>query len=215
MNIIQGEIVMKKMKCCILVFMLISTMVFASDLEIIDKTNYHNGNWIVAGLIKNNSTKTFSFVSLTLKGSDSNGLLVHTDSTYAFSPITPGSEIPFLFLTSEEDARSISKFSISIDDYSVGGKGTFKFAFSQLSITERNNTFVKYSGEITNQNDSLKKYVNIAFIGFDNNGKLVCVETTYPNKTSLAVNSSSVFEILIKPEVSNKISKYRCIGFSD
>ena len=73
-------------------------------------------------------------------------------------PVPPNSEIPFLFITSKENAEDVKKYSVSIDDAQLGGEGTFNFSFSQIAITERTSLFDKYSGEITNENDSLKKY---------------------------------------------------------
>jgi hypothetical protein len=57
--------------------------------------------------ISNNSDITYSFVELGLVGYNSQKDIVHTDSTYAFSPIPPHSEIPFDFLASKEEAKDI------------------------------------------------------------------------------------------------------------
>ena len=205
---------MKKIILGIILFFLLQGGVFSQNLEIKDNVNYFDGNWIVAGIIKNNSKDTFSFVYIGLSAKNSEGQLVHTDSTYAFSPIPPNSEIPFQFITSKENAEDIKTYSISIDDYKRGGAGSFNYSFSQLSITERNLSFVKYSGEITNNNDSLKQYVSIALIGFDENNKLVYVDTTYPKKTSLPANGTSLFDFLVPPNISSKIKTYRCIAYS-
>jgi len=147
---------MKKIILGIILFFLLQGGVFSQNLEIKDNVNYFDGNWIVAGIIKNNSKNTFSFVYISLSAKNSDGQLVHTDSTYAFSLIPPNSEIPFQFITSKENAEEIKTYSISIDDNKLGGTGSFNYSFSQLSITERNSSFVKYSGEITNNNNSLK-----------------------------------------------------------
>jgi len=205
---------MKKIVLGILLFFLLQMGAFSQNLEIKDSVNYFDGNWIVAGIIKNNSTNTFSFVSISLSGKNSDGQLVHTDSTYAFSPIPPNSEIPFRFLTSKENAEDIKTYNMSIDNSKPGGTGSFNYSFSQLSITERNSSFIKYSGEITNNNDSLKQYINIALIGFDENNKLVYVDTTYPKKTSLPANGTSLFDFLVPPNISSKIKTYRCIAYS-
>ena len=205
---------MKKFILVILLLFLLQMSVFSQNLEITNSVNYYDGNWIVAGLIKNNSEDTFSFVYIGLSAKNSNGQLVHTDSTYAFSPILPNSKIPFRFITSKEDVEDIKTYNISIDDCRLGGTGTFNYTFSQLSITERNSSFVKYSGEITNNNNSLKKYVSIALIGFDKNNKLVYVDTTYPKKSCLPANGTSLFDFLVPPNISSKIKKYRCIAYS-
>ena len=205
---------MKKVVLVILFFFLLQMGVFSQNLDIIESVDYYDGNWIVAGLIKNNSQDTFKFVYIGLSAKNSNGQLVHTDSTYAFSPIPPNSEIPFIFITSKENAEDIKTYNISIDDGRIGGAGSFDYSFSQLSITERNSSFVKYSGEITNNNNSLKKYVSIALIGYDKTNKLVYVDTTYPKKSSLPANGTSLFDFLVPPNISSKIKKYRCIAYS-
>lgn len=200
----------------ILVFLplIVFSQDISKDLKISELTNYYDGNWIVAGLIKNSSDNIYSYVSLSLMCRGENGQLVHTDTTYSFSPIPPNSEIPFLFMTSKENAEDVSAFSVSIDGARLGGEGTFNFSFSQLAITERTSLFDKYSGEITNENDSLKKYVQIAFIGFSSTGEMVYFDTTYPKKTSLPANGTSLFEFLIPPHISSKIEKYRCIAYA-
>jgi len=189
---------------------------FLKDLKIKEINNYFDGNWAVIGLIKNTSNNnTYNYVSLSLICRGENDQMVHTDTTYSFSPIPPNSEIPFLFLTSKENAEDVKKYSVSINGAQAGGGGTFNFSFSQVSITEKTSLFYKYSGEITNENDSLKQYTKIAFIGFSSTGKMVYYDTTYPKKTSLPSRGTSLFEFLIPPHISSKIDKYRCIAYSD
>jgi hypothetical protein len=189
---------------------------FAEDLEIKEINNYFDGNWAVIGLIKNKSNNTtYSYTTLSLICRDKNEQMVHTDTTYSFSPIPPNSEIPFLFLTSKENAEDVKTYSVSIDGSQIGGEGTFNFSFSQVSITERASLYDKYSGEIINQTDSLHQYTKIAFIGFDSTGDMIYYDTTYPKKTSLPSKGTSLFEFLIPPHISSKISKYRCIGYAE
>lgn len=205
------------MKKLALVFLIIlfPTILFSQALEITKTANYWDGNLAIIGLIKNNLGNSVSYVNIGLICKNSSGQIVHTDTTYAFSPIGSGQEIPFKFLLSPTDAEGVSNYSVSIDDYTNGGSGTFNFKISQLSITEKNNSFHKYSGEITNTNNKLLKYVNIAFLGFDKNGKLVYFDSTYPSRSSLPANGSSLFEILIPPNISAKIKTYRCFAYAD
>lgn len=211
---------MKKISFLVTIFILVflPLIVFSQDiskdLKISELTNYYDGNWIVAGLIKNSSDNVYSYVSLSLTCRGENDQLVHTDTTYSFSPIPPNSEIPFLFMTSKENAEDVSTFSVSIDRAQLGGKGTFNFSFSQLTITEKTKLFDKYSGEITNNNDSLKQYVKIAFIGYSSTKEMIYFDTTYPKKTSLPANGTSLFEFLVPPNISSKIKKYRCIAYA-
>ncbi len=206
---------MKRKIFVLLAFISLVTYSAAQELKIKELTNYYSGNWIVAGIIENTSEKTYQYVELGLTCFDSGKKIVHTDSTYAFAPITPGSEIPFSFITSPEDARGISSFTVSIDDFSIGGKGTFNYSISKLTITEKNSTYVKYVGQITNNNSELKKYVEIALLGFDESGKLIYFDTTYPSKSSLPSGGVSNFDFLVPPERSGKIKTVKCIAYSD
>ncbi len=198
----------------LIVIVLLKIPSFSQDLEIKEITNYYDGNWVVAGLIKNNSNNTYNHAYLSLTCRGENDQLVHTDTTYSFSPIPPNSEIPFLFITSKENAEDVKKYSVSIDRIQAGGGGTFNFSFSQVAVTEKTSLYDKYSGEITNKSDSLQQYTKIAFIGFSSTGELVYCDTTYPKKTSLPTKGTSLFEFLIPPHISSKISKYRCIAYA-
>lgn len=205
----------KTLASIMMLLLLLACQLFAQNVEITDTANYWDGNWIVVGLIKNNGSTAIRYVELQLVGKDQNGTLVHTDTTYAFSPIPPGSEIPFSFLTSKSDAEDIARYGVSLIDYSQGGTGTFNFKFSQLSITERNSTFHKYSGTITNSSGSTRQYVEIALMGFNESDELVFFDTTYPNRSTLPNNGESIFDFLIPPDRSNLIDSYRIIAYAN
>jgi len=199
----------------ILPVLLLPSLLFSESLKIKGLTNYWDGNLAIIGLIKNEKTTAVSYVQVGLICRGSTDQLVYTDTTYALCPIPPNDEIPFRFLISEADTEDIKTYSVSIDDYSIGGSGTFNFEIGQLSITEKNDLFHKYSGIIKNPNSRLYKYVNICFLGFDENGELEYYDNTYPKKSNIPAGGESFFEILIPPKISDKIDKYRCFAYAD
>ncbi len=83
------------------------------------------------------------------------------------------------------------------------GGGTFNFSFSQ-PITERTSLFDKYSGEITNENDSLKKYVQIAFIGFSSTGEWF-ISILHIQKKQASPNGTSLLEFLYRHILVQKL----------
>jgi hypothetical protein len=191
-----------------------TSLAVAQDLEIEQFTNYHDGNWVVAGLIKNNGDSPAQFVEVELLGYDEEDNLVHTDTSYAFAPIPPQSSVPFTILTGKDDAGYIAKYRIQIINYRTGGSGTYQFEFDQLRITDRNNTFHEYTGIIHNRTGQLRQRVEIAMMGFDTDGKVVFVDTTYANRTSLPADAESTFEFLISPHLSRQIDTYRLLAYA-
>ena len=192
-----------------------ATVGYTQQLILQEHTNYHVGNWIVAGLIRNDGTQTVGFVEIEIRGYGENKTLVHTATTYAFSPIPPNTSIPFTFVTSQDDAQYIRSYGVQIINYSVGGSGTFQFEFDQLRITERNSSFHKWTGILHNRSGQLRQFVEIALMGFDTDGKLVYVDTTYTNRTSVPPDADSVFNFLVPPKLSEKVDRYRVIAYTD
>lgn len=205
---------MKRVLWLVVLFALAGLVSPPAQLEIEQMINYIDGNWIVAGLITNEGSETVQFVSLELAGEDDSGRLVLTDTTYAFSPVPPGSTIPFHFINGRDRISGIKSYSVSVADYSRGGRGSFDFQFEQFRVTERNNTFHKYSSRITNTGDETRQFVEVAFMGFDSEGELVCIYTTYPNNSTLRAGATSIVDILVNPARSRLIENYRVIAYS-
>ncbi|MBN2565297.1 MAG: hypothetical protein JXB46_06270 [Candidatus Eisenbacteria bacterium] len=196
-------------------FVLAASDLSGQSLKVKNLTSYWDGNLCIAGLVENSFDYSVRFVSLGLVCRDDAGKLVHTDTTYALCSIPPGVSIPFLFLISPDDATGIKRYSVSVDDYSQGGGSNFGFEVAELAITERNDMWHKYSGIVKNRNDSAMKFVQIAFIGFDDADKMVVYETTYANRSTIPAGDESVFELLINTALSRKVKKYRCFAVSD
>lgn len=205
----------KKPLRLIFIFILFPSMLFSQKLEIKELVNYWDGNLNIIGLIKNDTDIIASFVSLSIICRDADEQIIYTDSTYAFSPITINREIPFKFLISKEDAVGIKRYTVSVDDYQKGGSGTYNFEISKFYITEKNSDYYKYSGEITNLNQEAKKYVEIAFLGFDENGKLIFFETTYASKSILNSKDLSLFEFYVPTKRNELLKTYKCFAYSD
>ena len=186
----------------------------AQQFKIEHLTNYMDGNWIVAGIIRNNGDNTVQFVSLELQGEDADGNLVMTDTTYAFSPIPSAMSVPFIFVNGSDRATGIRNYTVRVADYSAGGAGTFMFDFERLSVTDRNDTFHKYSTRITNVSGQQRRFVEVAFMGFDEIGVLVCIETTYPNSSTLPADGRSVVDFLVSPALSRRVNTYRLLAYS-
>ena len=206
---------MRKVIALVVVGLVVAGIVGAQQFEIEHLTNYMDGNWIVAGLIRNNGDSAVQFVSVELQGEDADGNLVMTDTTYAFSPVPPGLSIPFVFVNGADRATGIKRYSVRLADYSSGGTGSFLFEFETFRVTERNSSFHTWSSRITNAGDEQRRFVQVAFIGFDEDGELVCVDTTYPNSSTLPAGGRSVVDFLINPTLSRRISTYRVLAFSD
>lgn len=198
----------------IMILFLLSVVLFSQTLEIKETTNYYDGNIVIVGLVMNNTESVVSFVSLSLVCRNEKEETMHTDSTYVFAPIIVGWEMPFKFLLSESEAEGVSACEISIDNYYVGGIGTFYFEIGQVYITEQNSLFHKYSGEIVNLNDESVQYVKVAFMGFDENNKLVFYDSVYAKKNVMKSGDKSLFVVMIPPEISNKMKSYKCFAYA-
>lgn len=198
----------------ILSFILLTFLLYSQVMEITDTTNYYDGNVVVVGLIRNNIEEIVSFVSLSIVYKDDSDQIVYTDSTYAFCPILPDWVVPFKFLVPEDKVDKISGYVISVDNYHVGGTGSFNFKIGQLYVVEKNNLFHKYVGEITNIGEYNRSLVRVAFIGYDVNKKIVFYESTYVKKNELAAGGKSIFEILVPPDISSNIETYLCFAYA-
>lgn len=186
----------------------------SQDLSIEELTNYMDGNWLVAGTVKNNGDVAVRFVEVELQGEDGDGNLVLTDTTYAFAPIPPHTAIPFRFINGADNVAGVESFRVRIADYTVGFTGTFEFSFEQMRVTERNDSFHKWSTRITNDSGQTRRFVNVAILGFDDDGELVLVEETYPNSSTLAAGATSVVDFLITPRLSRQVDRYRVLAYS-
>jgi hypothetical protein len=197
--------------CCSVAFGQSTT----SGLKIAETTSYWEGNFAIVGLIQNNLDYTVAFVDLGLECWDKDGTLVQTESTYAECAIPPGWKVPFTFLISEDEASEIRKCRVSINDFSKGSPPNLAFTVSQLSITEKNDTYHKYSGYVTNNSKQIAKFVKVVFIGYDSAGKLCYVESSYPQKTTISSGGQSIVEFLVRPELSRSIAKYSAFAYAD
>ncbi|NBC29078.1 MAG: hypothetical protein GVY29_03700 [Spirochaetes bacterium] len=67
---------------------------------------------------------------------------------------------------------------------------------------------------ITHDSGQTRRFVNVAILGFDDDGELVVVEETYPNSSTLAAGATSVVDFLITPRLSRQVDRYRVLAYS-
>jgi hypothetical protein len=75
--------------------------------------------------------------------------------------------------------------------------------------------FHEYSGVITNATGEPRKYVQLHFMGFNDDGDLVYYDQTYAKSTTMRDGAQSLFAFLVPPERSALISTYRCYAHAD
>jgi len=203
----------KLLLSCVLVFSVM--LIPAQDLEITQLTNYLAGNHHIVGILRNNGSAGVRHVSVSVAGYDEDGVMMLSDWTYVGSPIPAGADIPFMFMTTEEDAKGLKSYTVFVEDYSLGVKGSFAFDIGDIRITEQNAAFHEYSGVITNATGEPRKYVQLHFMGFNDDGDLVYYDQTYAKSTTMRDGAQSLFAFLVPPERSALISTYRCYAHAD
>ncbi|MCD6218745.1 hypothetical protein J7L05_12940 [bacterium] len=209
---------MKILKITAMVFsiLVIATVTIAKEsFKFEHITDYTDGNWIVTGIIKNQTNNPVQLVYVELQGEDKDGNLVLTDTTYAFAPIHSGASIPFRFLNTVEKKKDVKEYSVRVASFRKGSRGTFEFKFEPFRVTERNDSFHKWSSRITNSSGQNRQFIEVALMGFDKSGNLIYMDTTYPNSTTLKDGGKSVVDFLVTTRFSQQIDKYRVIAFSD
>lgn len=203
---------MKKAACVLLLSILISP-VFSQDFKFSTIGSFWDGNYVIAGVIENISSTSYSYVSIGITGKDKGGNIVYTDNTYTLGSIYAKSSSPFSFFIDSQKASSIENFSFTINRSTQGQRGTYNFDFTKLAIIDRNSTYHKYVAEVKNKNTFPCERVRVALIGFDSSKKLVYYEDTFADVSIIQPGGSSTFSFFIPVEHSAKIATYQLVGF--
>jgi hypothetical protein len=203
---------MKKAISVLLLAVFISPA-FSQDFKFSTIGSFWKGSYVIAGLLENVSSTSYSYVSIGITGKDKSGSIVYTDSTYTLGSLYAKSSSPFSFFIDAQKAGLIENYSFTINRSSQGQRGTYSFDFTKLSIIDRNNTYHKYVAEIKNKNTFPCERVRVAFLGFDSSKKLVYYEDTFADVSIIQPGGSSTFSFFIPVEHSAKIATYQLVGF--
>lgn len=173
----------------------------------------------VVGEVENVGDKDVKFVQITATFYDENNTAVDTETTYSgLTVIPPGVRSPFqLSIIDENQIQKIHNYSLAVSSYS----GVTQPLPKTLMILS-NSSYISIGGllnivgEVKNNGSSECTSTIVMATCYDDNGKVVCIDTGYTTPYDLAPGKTAPFNLIIYDETqSGKVTHYALQAQSD
>lgn len=158
------------------------------------------GTFHVLGEVENKGIQSVAFVSITGTFYDSNNTVIVTDSGLAtLEIIPPGVKSPFeVVLTDLNQAEKVHNYTLAVGEYSVTTKNLTK-----TLIILSNSSYISVSGylnivgEVKNNGSSESTTNFVAATCYDENGSVVCVESTFTDPQNIDPEQTAQFNLFV------------------
>ena len=170
------------------------------------------GTFHVFGEVENTGIQSVAFVSITGTFYDSNNTIIVTDSSFAtLEIIPPGVKSPFeVVVTDQNQAEKVHNYSLAVTESSVTTKNLTKtlIILSNSSHISQSG-FLNIAGEVKNNGSSESTATLIAATCYDENGKVVAIESGFTDPQNLNPEQTTQFNLMIDDEnQSAKVDNY-------
>ncbi len=177
------------------------------------------GQLYVVGEVENVGDKDVKFVQITATFYDENNTVVDTETTYSgLTVIPPGFRSPFqLLIIDENQIQKIHNYSLAVSSYS----GVTQPLPKTLMILS-NSSYISIGGllnivgEVKNNGSCECTFTRVMATCYDDNGKVVCIDTGYTTPYDIAPEKTAPFNLIIYDETqSGKVTHYKLQAQSD
>jgi hypothetical protein len=185
-------------------------------VEIVIKDNHSSyvsslGTFHVIGEVENTGSQSVALVSITGTFYDSNNTEIATDSSLAtLETIPPGIKSPFeVVVTDQNKAEKVHNYTLAVSDYNTTTKNLTKTLIilsnsSHISLSG----FLNIAGQVKN-NASESTSTLIAATCYDENGKVVAIESGFTDPQKLNPEQTAQFNLMVdNKNQSAKVENY-------
>ncbi|OGD53152.1 hypothetical protein A3K80_04440 [Candidatus Bathyarchaeota archaeon RBG_13_38_9] len=170
------------------------------------------GTFHVVGEVENMGSQSVAFVTITGTFYDSNNTMIVTESSFAtLEIIPPGVKSPFqVIVTDQNQAEKVHNYSLAVTDSSVTTKNLTKTLIilsnsSHISLSG----FLNIVGEVKNNGSSESTSTRVAATCYDENGKVVAIESGFTDPPNLNPEQTAQFNLMVNNEnQSAKVDNY-------
>ena len=170
------------------------------------------GTFHVVGEVENTGSQSVAFVTITGTFYDSNNTMIVTESSFAtLEIIPPGVKSPFqVIVTDQNQAEKVHNYSLAVTDSSVTTKNLTKTLIilsnsSHISLSG----FLNIVGEVKNNGSSESTSTRVAATCYDENGKVVAIESGFTDPQNLNPEQTAQFNLMVDNEnQSAKVDNY-------
>ncbi len=203
---------LKKAITSLLILTILSLMVIsisqvkaASDINILSNNQGFiapTGTYYIVGEVQNVGSQAQKFVHITATFYSSNGTMLGTDDAYTdLDIINPGCKSSFYTMLLGSNAvwiPEIDHYSLTVSSsVATALPGNLKILSSSSSISNGN---FHVTGEIQNLGGGSATFVYIIATFYDQAGKVVGSESTYPDPDTIASGQKAPFDISYTPD---------------
>ena len=189
-----------------------------ADIKVVDWINRlsPSGDYVyVEGIIKNIGDSSAYYTEVIIKALDKRGKLVCIEKTYADpSTILPKQEVTFKVMV--KNYKNINSFKLDTlweekltDTISYSTLNKKKIILEIIDCNNRPSASGKYiyvEGYLKNIGKQIVKEIKVKVKSLDSNGKLLSIDDSYTEPSSIAPGKEAMFQIMV--ENNYKIKKF-------
>ncbi len=170
------------------------------------------GTFHVVGEVENTGIQSVAFVSVTGTFYDSNNTIIVTESSFAILEIIPPDvKSPFeVVVTDQNQAEKVHNYTLAVTQHSITTKNLTKTLIILSNSSHISPSgFLNIVGEVKNNGSSESTSTRVAATCYDENGKVVAIESSFTNPPNLNPEQTTQFNLMIDDEnQSAKIDNY-------
>ncbi len=197
-------------------FLLSAFNLEAQTIEILTYNSYidpETKHWLIIGMVGNSSEFSYRDVLVRVKGYNKNNTLIFEDKVLTSMPLAPLQDTPFIFDNNLKKKRGIDRLELDVIAARAGDYlDSFNYSFSDFDFSFISSSYAILTGIIYDGDEFDEDYIRIALIGYDSDDVIVYLDFTSP-KRNLSEFDSAFFEFLINRDISDRIARYRYIGY--
>lgn len=169
------------------------------------------GTFHVVGEVENMGPQAMAFLSITGTFYDSNNTIIVTESSFAtLEIIPPGVKSPFEVVTDQNQAEKVHNYTLAVTESSVTTKNLTKTLIILSNSSHISPSgFLNIVGEVKNNGSSESTTNLVAATCYDENGKVVAIESGFTDPQNLNPEQTAQFNLMIDDEnQSAKVDNY-------
>jgi hypothetical protein len=170
------------------------------------------GTFHVVGEVENTGIQSVAFVSVTGTFYDSNNTIIVTESSFAtLEIIPPDVKSPFeVVVTDQNQAEKVHNYTLAVTQHSITTKNLTKTLIILSNSSHISPSgFLNIVGEVKNNGSSESTSTRVAATCYDENGKVVAIESSFTNPQNLNPEQTTQFNLMIDDEnQSAKVDNY-------
>lgn len=165
------------------------------------------GDGYFLGFVKNVSNSPVGGVTLTLTIYDKAAVLIAQEKRPIFTSLRPGERYPFQIYLSSQQLESYDRYEIAFETYRYY-KGDERLC-PELKVTSDHwEGEGRITGILQNTTQKTAEAVGIRVAGYDDEGKLIAVDSQMGGATTIPPGMSAAFEVNLLSGEPSKVTNY-------